>query len=127
MDKSPESLPAIWGGGGVDPGCAGVTQERSAGLPRSGWNPVPGPRLTPLPLRLRLQTLPVKPGRSFLGSWTHHIMSSDSWAPTCPVTEGLRCLRGQGWAQLGASGPGGGDGGRGRVAVVGTTIPCLPA
>ena len=46
-------------------------------------------------------------------------MSSDSWAPTCPVTEGLRCLRGQGWAQLGALGPGGGGGGRGSGAVVG--------
>lgn len=41
-------------GWGVNPGCAGVTQGRSAGRLRSGWNPVPAPRLTPLLLRLRL-------------------------------------------------------------------------
>lgn len=39
---------------GVNPGCAGVTHGRSAGWPRTGWNPVPAPRLTPFPLRLKL-------------------------------------------------------------------------
>ena len=83
------SLQSRGGVRGVNPDCAGVTHGRLADWPRSDWNPVPAPRLAPLPLRLKLQTLPVKPGQSFLGSWTYHIMSSGGWPPTRPVTEGL--------------------------------------